>query len=124
MKTKTKLIPYPRLLKKAESVFNRWIREYRDVDELCIACGKHHDCYDAGHYVPVKNGSFLRFNEWNVNKEGKSCNGFDSFHLIGYRKRLIEKIGIENVEWLEENRHTVHKYSRTELELLIQKYKL
>jgi hypothetical protein len=123
MKTKTKKpTPLPKLLKKAQTVFNGFIRE-RDKNDPCIACGKHHDQYDAGHYVPVKNGSALRFHEWNNNKEGKSCNGFDSFHLIGYRKRLIEKIGEENVEWLEANRHEVKKWTREDLMEIIKKYK-
>jgi hypothetical protein len=79
---------------------------------------------DAGHYVPVRGGSFLRFHEWNVNAECKGCNGFDDFHLVGYRKNLIEKIGIENVQWLEANRRTVKKWTRSELEIIIQKYSL
>ena len=118
----------PKLLKKAEKVFNAWIRR-RDSDEpfcKCISCGKV--CYtcnmDAGHYVPVRGGSFLRFHEWNVNAECKGCNGFDDFHLVGYRKNLIEKIGIENVQWLEANRRTVKKWTRSELEIIIQKYSL
>jgi Bacteriophage Lambda NinG protein len=112
----------PKLLKKAQEVFNAYIRK-RDADLPCISCGKHHEYYDAGHYVPVKNGSFLRFHEWNVHKEGKSCNGFDEFHLIGYRRNLIDKIGLPAVEWLENNRHTVKKYTRQEVEEIINKYK-
>lgn len=102
-------------------VFNAWIR-VRDQNSLCISCGKSHEDYDAGHYVPQGSSSFLRFHEWNCNKEGKSCNAFDKFHLIGYRKNLIKKIGIEKVEWLEENRHMIKKWSRTELEIIIKKY--
>jgi hypothetical protein len=77
---------------------------------------------DAGHYVPQKGGSYLRFHEWNINGECKGCNGFDQFHLIGYRKRLIDKIGEDAVKWLEENRHTVKKWTRSELEEIINKY--
>jgi acyl carrier protein len=36
---------------------------------------------------------------------------------------LIEKIGLENVEWLEANRRTVKKWSRSELLEIIEKYK-
>lgn len=118
---KKKTVPLPKLIKKAQIAFNAWVRQ-RDKDEPCISCGKHHEDYDAGHYVPQGSCSFLRFHEWNVNKEGKSCNAFDKFHLIGYRKRLIEKIGLENVEWLEANRHTVKKWSREELEWIIINY--
>lgn len=112
----------PKLLAKTQEVFNRYIRK-RDEGLPCISCGKYRDL-QAGHYVPQKGGSFLRFHEWNVNGECSVCNGFDQFHLIGYRKRLIEKIGLDAVEWLEANRNTVKKWTRTELEQIIQKYKL
>lgn len=78
---------------------------------------------DAGHYVPVKNGSALRFNEYNVHGECKGCNGFDQFHLIGYRRNLIDKIGLDMVEWLEANARVTKKWSRSELEEIIEKYK-
>ena len=55
--------------------------------------------------------------------ECKKCNGFDGFHLIGYRKNLIQKIGQEMVDWLEANQRTVKKWTRSELNELIEKYK-
>jgi Bacteriophage Lambda NinG protein len=123
-----KLKSVPKLLKDAQQVFNRYIRQ-RDSEDgwfQCISCGfgYYTDLMDAGHYVPQKGGSYLRFHEWNVNGECKRCNGFDEFHLIGYRKNLINKIGEENVKWLEDNRHTVKKWSRSELEEIIKKYSI
>lgn len=120
-KKTSKLPSIPKLTKKAQDVFNRYIR-HRDRHDPCIACGFHVDQYDAGHYVPVKGGSALRFHEWNVNKECKACNGFDGFHLVGYRKRLIDKIGADAVEWLDRNRHEVKKWSRDELNQIINQY--
>jgi len=121
------LITIPKLTAKAQHIFNRYIR-YRDNEEgffTCISCGqvKGHEVMDAGHYVPVKNGSALRFNEYNVNGECKGCNGFDQFHLIGYRRNLIDKIGLDMVEWLEANARVTKKWSRSELEEIIEKYK-
>jgi hypothetical protein len=122
MKTKKpKLEPLPKLLKRAEKVFNSFIRK-RDNGLPCISCGQHKEYYDAGHYVPVRGGSFLRFHEWNVNKECKVCNGFDSFHLVGYRKNLIDKIGLEAVKYLEDNRREVKKWTREELNEIIRMY--
>jgi hypothetical protein len=77
---------------------------------------------NAGHYVPVKGGSFLRFHEDNVNGECQRCNGFDEFHLVGYRKHLLLKIGKKRVEWLENNRTKVHKWDRADLEDIITLY--
>lgn len=118
-----KVTPLPKLLATAQKIVNAYVRK-RDEDLPCISCGRVHDAYDAGHYVPVGHGkgSYLRFHEWNVHKEGKSCNAFDEFHLIGYRKRLIDKIGLEAVEWLEENRNVVKKWTRQELYEIIEKY--
>lgn len=118
---KTKLVPIPKLLRKAEIVFNCYIRR-RDEDEPCISCGQHRAFYDAGHFVPVKNSSFLRYHEWNVNKECKGCNCFDEFHHVRYRKNLINKIGLDAVEWLEANERTVKKWTREELFEIIKKY--
>ena len=120
------LIPLPKLLKKAETVFNRYIRE-RDSEDgyfTCISCGKVLPVskMNAGHFAPVKSSSALRFNEYNVNGECQWSNGFDEFHLIGYRKNLINKIGLEMVEWLEDNARTTKKWTRTELEDIIKKY--
>jgi hypothetical protein len=117
----------PKLTAKAQHIFNRYIR-YRDCIDgyfTCISCGqvKSHEQMDAGHYVPVKNGSALRFDEYNVNGECKGCNGFDQFHLIGYRRNLIDKIGEGMVLQLESQARLKKKWSRQELEEIIEKYK-
>ena len=118
----------PKLTAKAQKIFNAYIRQRDSENGLftCISCGqvKPIELMDAGHYVPQKNSSALRFNEYNVNGECKSCNGFDQFHLIGYRKNLINKIGIEMVEYLETHNREIKKWSRTELLQIIKDYKL
>jgi hypothetical protein len=117
----------PKLTEKAQKVFNAWVRRRDAVGDYfkCISCGQvHHvSLMDAGHYIPVKNGSAWRFDEDNVHGECKGCNGFDDFHLVGYRKNLIEKVGTEKVEHMEANRRQVKKWSRAELEEVINKYK-
>jgi hypothetical protein len=116
----SKLKSLSKLLKKAQIIFNAYIRK-RDEGLPCISCGKIKEL-QAGHYVPQGKSSYLRFNEWNVNGECAGCNFFDSFHLVGYRKNLIHKIGIENVEWLENNRFILHSWSREQLNFIIEKY--
>lgn len=115
-----KQITLPKLTERAQKVFNAYIRK-RDAELPCISCGKYRTL-QAGHYVPVRGGSFLRYHDWNVNGECEYCNGFDEFHLIGYKSRLVEKIGADAVQWLEDNRHNVKKWSRSELEEIIKKY--
>jgi hypothetical protein len=119
-------VTLPRLTEKAQKVFNAYIRQRDSKDGYftCISCFKTLpvESMNAGHYVPVKGGSFLRFHEDNVNGECQRCNGFDEFHLVGYRKHLLLKIGKKRVEWLENNRTKVHKWNRTDLEDIITLY--
>ena len=120
------LITIPKLTAKAQKVFNGYIRK-RDSENgyfTCISCGQTKDTtqMDAGHYVPVKGSSALRFDEYNVNGECKSCNGFDQFHLIGYRRNLIDKVGERKVMELEYQHRLIKKWSRTELNEIISKY--
>lgn len=121
-----KLITIPKLTAKAQKVFNKAIRERDSQDGYftCISCGRTltTDQMDAGHFAPVKGGSALRFDEYNVNGECKKCNGFDEFHLIGYRRGIIEKYGEGVLLHLEQNARLVKKWSRTELNELIEKY--
>ena len=120
------LITIPKLTAKAQKVFNAYIRQRdsRDGYFTCISCGKTLpvEQMNAGHYVPVKNSSALRFNEFNVNGECQYSNGFDEFHLIGYRKNLIDKIGEGMVLYLEQNSRLIKKWSRTELNEIIETY--
>jgi hypothetical protein len=119
-------VTLPRLTEKAQKVFNAYIRQRdsKDGHFTCISCFKTLpvESMNAGHYVPVKGGSFLRFHEDNVHGECQRCNGFDEFHLIGYRKHLLLKIGKKRVEWLENNRNKVHKWDRGDLEDIITLY--
>lgn len=122
----SRVVTLPKLTAKAQTIFNKWIRQRDSKDGYftCISCFKTLpiDSMNAGHYVPVKGGSYLRFHEDNVHGECERCNGFDEFHLVGYRKHLLLKIGEERVEWLEHNRNKVHKWSREELNNIIKKY--
>lgn len=117
----------PKLTAKAQKIFNAYIRKRDSQDGYftCISCGRTltTDQMDAGHFAPVKGGSALRFDEYNVNGECKKCNGFDEFHLIGYRRGIIEKYGIEILIYLENNARNIKKWTRTELNDIIEKYK-
>lgn len=118
---KKKLIPFPKMLKKAESVFNKFIRE-RDKEKGCISCGN--PVTQAGHYFPVHGFSALRFHEYNVNGQCAGCNCFRYGNQAMYRIGLAIRIGNPAVEELEQKAigNPVYKWSRSELEEIINKY--
>jgi len=88
-------------LREAQTAFNAYIR-LRDAEEPCISCGKFHTGqYHAGHYRSVGSSPELRFEPLNNHKQCAPCNNHLSGNLIKYRINLIEKIGLEKVEWLE-----------------------
>lgn len=114
------------LSRDAQTAFNKYIRA-RDEAEPCISCGRFHQGqYHAGHYRSVGACPELRFEEINVWKQCAPCNNHLSGNIVNYRKRLVEKIGIEKVEWLE-GPHEPKHYTKEELReiraLYIQKLK-
>jgi len=91
------------LLDKAQIACNAYIRE-RDKHLPCISCGTTNPNiqYCAGHYKTRGAHPALRFNELNIFKQcNKYCNMSLSGNIAGYRPRLIERIGIDKVNWLE-----------------------
>lgn len=115
-----------RLLKKAQSVFNKWIRE-RD-GEKCISCNhtnitalRNTRQFHAGHYLTTGARPELRFNEDNCHSQCSICNNYLSGNLAQYRLNLINKIGLERVEALE-NARQVKKWTVDELKEIIEKY--
>ena len=110
-------------LKEAQTVFNQWIR-LRDEKEPCISCKRFHTGqYHAGHYLSTGAHPELRFEPLNVWKQCQPCNTHLSGNLINYRKSLIEKIGINKVEWLE-GHHEFKKNTIDDFKILIKEYRI
>ena len=105
-----------------QKVFNKFIR-LRDAGIPCISCGatKAED-WHAGHYIATTY-QYLRFNELNVNVQCSKCNTHLRGNLIPYRINLIKKIGLEEVEKLENTRHLTFKISIPEIKEYIEIYK-
>ena len=111
----------PWLIKKAEEYFNRFIRQ-RDKNLGCISCA-FGQVEHAGHYFAAGNYSVIRFNEHNVNGQCNKCNTHLSGNQAEYRIRLVKKIGLDKVEYLEGIRHYPHKWDKFSLIEIIIKYK-
>jgi hypothetical protein len=90
-------------LKELQAAFNAFIRA-RDAHEPCISCDRPATWdgqWHASHYRSVGSTPELRFNEFNVHRSCSICNNFLSGNIGSYRPRLIAKIGLEKVEWIE-----------------------
>lgn len=130
MKVKTvkkKKVSISSLQKKADKVFNAFIRR-RDSENgffICVSCHQTKPVKDmnAGHYVAKKNCLYLRYNEINVQGECAYCNCWNESHLIGYRESLIEMYGIDKVLELEQDRHKTCKMSASDYLEIIENYK-
>ena len=106
----------------AQKAFNAYIRA-RDSDCSCISCGRSSGCkINAGHYKSVGSTPELRFNELNVHLQCEHCNMFKSGNIENYRINLIDKIGLDKVEWLE-GPHEPKKYTCEDLKEIELIYK-
>lgn len=116
---KAALKTLPELKKEAQQAFNAYIRE-RDKGKPCISCGRpddkngYHQGRDCGHYRSVGSAAHLRYAETNAHGQCVFCNRNLAGNVIGYRLGLIERIGIEAVEKLEQDNST-RKWTRDEL---------
>lgn len=114
------------LVKKLDKVFSLYIR-LRDVMPSglfrCISCGKikPYEQEDCGHYIS-RTHMATRFDEDNCHGECRSCNRLSSDHLIGYRKNLIEKIGMDRVAALEWKHNQTKHWTMDELREKIAYY--
>lgn len=98
---KDALRPMSYWAKRAQKAFNEYIR-LRDRNEPCISCRRHHKKqWHCSHYQSVGSTPWLRFHPFNGNRSCSACNNFLSGNIAEYRKHLINKIGVKNVEWLE-----------------------
>ena len=128
------------LRKEAQRSFNAFIR-YRDKDQPCISCDrpiseiegrdgwKSGGAWDAGHYMEVGSHEELRFNEDNCHRQCKSDNAGAGKYIKKkrsvddlYRKKLVERIGIERVEALE-NYNEPKRYRAEDYRRIRDEYK-
>ena len=111
-------------MKRAQSAVNAFIRA-RDAGQPCISCGRPDDGSHqrhASHYRSAGGHPELRFCEINIWGACATCNNWLSGNLIPFRAALIEKIGIEKVEWLE-GFHEPRRYLKEDYQAIEAEYK-
>lgn len=96
----------PKLIQRATKYFNLFIRNRDSHGNYfqCISCKEVKSLHqmNAGHYLSAGNNGAVRFNEDNVHGQCVRCNMHMSGNLLGYRDGIIEKIGKERVQAVEQ----------------------
>lgn len=109
-------------IKILQILINKYVR-IRDKGNGCISCGRFNvEEFHAGHYVPTTY-QYHRFNLNNIHLQCSYCNTHLRGNIIEYRKNLIKKIGLEEVEYLENSKHMNFELTITDLQELISIYK-
>lgn len=108
--------------REAQQAFNAWVR-LRDHDLPCISCGRFHQGqWHAGHYRTVGGHRELRFEPLNCHKQCAPCNNHKSGDVVNYRINLIQRIGAENLDWLE-GPHDPKRYTIEDLKEIKARYR-
>ena len=116
-------------LREAQAAVNEFIR-LRDAHLPCISCDStpnDNDLmtgsrWDAGHYRSVGACPELRFEPLNIHRQCVRCNRNLSGNAVEYRIRLLHRIGIDKVDWLE-GPHPARKYTVDEIKAIKADYR-
>jgi hypothetical protein len=115
------------LEKKLDRVFSEYIR-LRDSDEggtgSCVTCGKLLFWREAhcGHFIKRQHRS-VRWDERNAALQGAECNTFRGGMQDEFARAIIQRYGMSTFDELMSMKHTAKKYTRSDLEELIELYK-
>jgi hypothetical protein len=110
---------------KAKEQLHRWIQYVRDVGMPCISCGNTNPNikYDAGHFRSVGSAKELEMEPRNIHKQcSLNCNQHLSSNRAGYEAGLIERYGVEYLDWLKGPHEPKHYKASDYLEIR-DKYK-
>jgi hypothetical protein len=112
------------LEKKLDRVFSEYIR-LRDSDEggtgSCVTCGKLL-FWREGHFIKRQHRS-VRWDERNAALQGAECNTFRGGMQDEFARAIIQRYGMSTFDELMSMKHTAKKYTRSDLEELIELYK-
>ena len=112
-----RLLPLPSLLKKADKVFSKHIRN-RD-NYTCVTCGRPGN--EAGHYIQ-RSHKQLRFHPQNVHCQCTRCNHFLSGNLESYALFLVNEYGVQILSELSSLKG-LFKLDRDYLNRVIEAYR-
>lgn len=117
--------------KKAKESFSRLVRLQGCIKTTgsteygkCFTCGAvvHFSATQCGHFISGRTNA-LFFEPDNSRLQCPTCNTHLGGNLEVYREKLIKEIGLERVEWLESQRHTIKKITEKEWHEYCVKFK-
>lgn len=109
--------PLPVLFERAKTQFNAFIRE---LDQRCVQCGSTNEL-TAGHVLTAAFKS-TKYDEMNTFGQCKGCNLKHEHHPELYHQWYINTFGLEAFDELVRKHWTITKYTRADLEGIIEKY--
>lgn len=121
-----KKLPLSSLEKKLDRVFSIFIRK-RHADEggtvSCVTCGKlmHWTESHAGHFIKRQHRS-TRWRPTNVHPQCPGDNTYRGGLQDEYARFIVQTYGLPEFNDLMESKHKVSKFTRSDLEDLIQSY--
>lgn len=121
-----KKLTLPQLKKKCWTVFSEWVRRKNADSNGTVECYTCRGKYfwrevDAGHFVPGRTGSVLLHPDI-VKPQCKRCNIFLRGNYHAYTLRMIDDYGREQVDQWLTLKNKVHKWTRAELEDILEHY--
>jgi len=120
---KSDLETVQQMAKRVQKTVNLYVRK-RDQGKQCISCNKVlKGKFDAGHYYPAGTCWALRYDLANIWGQCVRCNRDLHANLIEYRKKLILRIGQEELERLDKHCHDIRKFTKHELEVILKTFK-
>ena len=123
-RSKNKKKTVKQLKRKADKIFSKWIRD-RDKFKGCITCGKKlpPKKMHAGHWMGRGAGA-VRYDTKNVNSQCPACNVWGGGEVTEtYRRKLNRLYGKKEVEKLYIASKQSHRFTKEELEGIIEKYR-
>ena len=114
----------PKLTKKLDAVFSRFVRlSGRDRFGVvkCYTCDHRADpkTMQAGHWIPRQHRA-TRWELWNVKPQCYACNMRYGGRPQEFRERMVEEYGEEEVQEMALRRHDIRQWTREELKDLIE----
>lgn len=122
---KQDLLTIPEIIKIVQQKVNQYIR-MRDLGKTCVSCDQvlHENLkYDAGHFYSTQY-SFLRFDYSNIHGQCVKCNQHEHSNPHEYRKRIVSRIGMCELQRLDQTARTPVKWSRENLYAILEDAKV